>query len=124
VTDSPRFSVRFDEEAFAEDLGHATAAGREVSRRERARMEREGISPRELRACEAEGRDGTRLGGCVKTYLPQPDGDWGMVFTGDVDATGAPVLVYVAFGSRHPTRPWQPSVYQVADRRLHPPDTH
>jgi len=57
----------------------------------------------------------------VKTYLPQPDGAWGMVFTGDTDHTGAPVLVYVAFGVRHPTRAWQPSVYQVAHRRLHSP---
>jgi hypothetical protein len=43
-----------------------------------------------------------------------------MVFTGDIGAAGAPVLVCLAFGVRHPTRPWQPSVYEVADRRLHP----
>jgi hypothetical protein len=63
----------------------------------------------------------TRLGGCVKTHLPQPDGEWGMASTGDVDATGAPVLVYIAFGSRHPTRPWQASVYRAARRRVRPP---
>jgi hypothetical protein len=29
-----------------------------------------------LRRCEEEGRDGTRLGGCVKFYLPRPAGRW------------------------------------------------
>lgn len=111
--------MRFDEEAVAEDLAHATEAGRAVASSERTRLETQGITAEELLACEAEGRDGTRLPGCVKTYLPQPDGDWGMVFTGDMDAQGTPVLVCLAFGVRHPTRPWQPSVYQVADRRLH-----
>lgn len=91
--DKPKFSARFDEEAFAEDLAHATQAGRHVAEIGRARIERDGIPASELLACEPEARDGTRLGGCVKTYLPQPDGAWGMVFTGDTDQTGAPVLV-------------------------------
>ena len=121
MNDGPMFSVRFDKEAFAEDLAHATDAGRRVAIGERARIERDGIHPAELFACEHEARDGTRLGGCVKTYRPQPDGPWGMVFAGDTDAAGAPVLVCLAFGVRHPTRAWQPSVYQVADRRLHQP---
>ena len=73
-------------------------------------------------ACE-EARDGTRLPGCVKTRLPQFDGPWGMVFTGDLDESGAPVLVCVGFGRRHPDAPWRPSVYQVADRRLHANET-
>jgi len=119
MADSPRFSVHFDEEAFTEDLEHATPAGRDVVQRERVRLEGGGLPASELQACEPEARDGTRLGSCVKTYLPQPDGAWGMVFTGDIDANGLPMLVYVAFGVRHPERPWQPSVYQVAHRRLH-----
>jgi hypothetical protein len=119
VSRSSRFGARFDEELFAEDLAHATDAGREVGLAERARIEREGISPSDLIACEPEARDGTRLPGCVKTYLPQPDGDWGMVFAGDVDQVrGELVLVCLAFGRRHPTQPWRPSVYQVAHRRL------
>ena len=121
MNDSPRFSAHFDEEAFAEDLAHATQAGRRVAETERARLEREGTPARELLACDAEARDGTRLAGCVKTYLPQPDGQWGMVFTGDTDAAGKPVLVYLAFGVRHPRQPWHASVYQVAHRRLHAP---
>jgi hypothetical protein len=123
VADSPRFAVRFDEEAFAEDLHHATAAGRDVGVRERARLERAGIPAGELKTCQAEGREGTALAGCVKTYLPEPDGPWGMVFTGDRQPDGTPVLVCLAFGVRHPTRAWQPSVYQVAHRRLSPGPT-
>jgi hypothetical protein len=118
VSDRPRFAARFDDILFAEDLAHATAAGSEVGVSERRRIEREGISPAELMGCEPEARDGTRLPGCVKTHLPQPAGDWGMVFTGDADDKGAPVLVCLAFGRRHPLRPWQPSVYEVAHRRL------
>ena len=119
MPDSPRFAVRFDEEAFTEDMHHASPAGRRIARNEHERLERDGVAAHELRACQAEGRDGTRLRGCVKTYLPQPDGPWGMVFTGDRDDDGNPVLVCLAFGFRHPLRPWQPSVYQVAHRRLH-----
>lgn len=73
--DSSRFPVLVDAEAFAEDLYHATSAGRTVAERERARLQRDGIA--------------------------------------------GPGLVYLAFGLRHPTRAWQPSVYEVAYRRLH-----
>jgi hypothetical protein len=31
-----------------------------------------------------------------------------------------PGPAYLAFGLCHPKRSWQPSVYQVAHRRLHP----
>lgn len=117
-TSGPLFPARFQEEAFAEDLAHATPAGREVGVAERARIEVDGISQAELLACEPEARDGTRLPGCVKTYLPQPDGDWGMVFEGDTDGAGAPMLICLAFGRRHPIKQWQPSVYEIADRRL------
>ena len=42
MADSPRFPVRFDAEALAEDLAHASARGREVGMGERARLERDG----------------------------------------------------------------------------------
>ena len=71
-----------------------------------------------LRRCEAEARDGTRLGGCVKHYIPQPDGRWGAVFTID-SAASKPALLLLAVGERHPARPWKPSVYEIAHRRLH-----
>jgi hypothetical protein len=121
MSDSPSFTVRFDEEAFAEDLAHASPAGRVVGERERGRLEREGIAPNELRACEPEARDGTRLPGCAKTYLPAPDGQWGMVFRGERSPEGTPTLLCLAFGRRHPGAPWQPSVYEVAHRRMHAP---
>ncbi len=112
--------MRFDPDALAEDLHHATRVGRQVGERERDRLEREGIAPGQLYACQPEGRDGTRLAGCIKTYLPPPAGQWGMVFTAEREqADGSLVLVCLAFGIRHPQRPWQPSVYQVAHARLH-----
>lgn len=80
---------------------------------------REEGAPREwLRRCEEEGRDGTRLGGCVKLYIPQPGGQWGAVLAGDEEAA-KPALVLVAVGERHPAQLWKPSVYEIAHRRLH-----
>lgn len=38
--DKRRLTARFDDEAFGEDLAHATRAGREVGELERARVER------------------------------------------------------------------------------------
>jgi hypothetical protein len=67
--------------------------------------------------CEGEGRDGTRLGGCVKFYLPRPAGRWGAVLAGDEEAT-KPALVLVAVGERHPAQRWKPSVYEIAHRTL------
>ena len=66
----------------------------------------------------AEGPEGTRLRRCVKVYPPPPAGRWGLVLE-LVRAGGVLQLEHRAFGVRHPDRPWQPSVYQVADRRLH-----
>lgn len=43
MADSSRFPVRFDDEASAEDRHHATAAGREIAKRQRARLQRAGI---------------------------------------------------------------------------------
>jgi hypothetical protein len=116
----PRFAVRFDELAFAEDLQHATAAGRRAGERARRALERDGVTAERLLRCQPEGRDGTRLGGCVKTRIPWPDGRWGIVLVPIASSTGALTLRAFAFGERHPTAPWRPSVYQVAHRRLHP----
>jgi hypothetical protein len=116
-----RFWVRFDELAFTDDLEHATPAGRQVAIAARTRLERDGTDLAEFRRCDPNARDGTRLPNCVKTYLPGPGGRWRMVFELTRDKTGAPGLTYRAFGVGHPEHPWQPSVYQVAHRRLHPP---
>jgi hypothetical protein len=80
-------------------------------------VRRDGVPYEWLRRCEVEGRDGTRLGGCVKFYLPRPAGRWGAVLAGDEEAT-KPALVLVAVGERHPAQRWKPSVYEIAHRRL------
>lgn len=110
--------MRFDDETIDEDCRQSTTAGRVVGRQARTRYKDEGAPVVEARACQQEGRDGTQLGGCVKAYLPPPDGRWGMVLTGDID-DGQPVLVCLAFGLRHSQRAHVPSVYRVAHRRLH-----
>ncbi len=115
------FPVSFDQQAFTEDLKHATLAGRVVGQQARSQLERNGLPASELRRCEPEGRDGSRLAACVKTYLPQPAGDWGMVFIGSRSAAGRFELRCIAFGRRHPISPWQPSVYELAHRRLNRP---
>ena len=72
-----------------------------------------------LRRCAEEGPDGTRLPSCVKVYLPPPAGPFGMVFRIARDETGTK-LALLAFGMRHPPRHSNaPSVYWLADRRLH-----
>lgn len=113
----PRFEVRMVGEVLVEDLARCTPAARAAIEPVVATLRDEG-APREwLLRCEEEGHDGTRLKGCVKLYIPQPAGQWGAVLAGDEDAT-KPALVLVAVGERHPARPWKPSVYEVAHRRL------
>jgi hypothetical protein len=114
-----RFRVVFSA-ALEEDLEHATAAQRAIGRDAAQRLARDGLTKDQLWPCRAEERDGTRLAGCVKTYLPWPAGRCGMVFELRVDEH-EPLLYCLAFGERHPARDSRrPSVYQVADRRLHP----
>ena len=113
----PRFDVRVIDEVLAEDLVRCTPAARTAIEPMVATLRDEG-APREwLLRCEEEGQDGTRLKGCVKLYIPQPAGQWGAVLAGDEEAT-KPALVLVAVGERHPARPWKPSVYEIAHRRL------
>jgi len=82
-------------------------------------LDRLGGLPRErLMACEAEGRDGTRLG-CVKTYVPWPAGRFGAVMVA-VNHPERPVgLRVIAFGIRHqPPEAHALTVCQIAHRRL------
>lgn len=113
--------VHFDELALAEDLSHATSAGRRVALDARRQLERDGVDVEQLQRCDPHGRDGTRLERCVKLYLPTRDGAWRMVFEITREpSTGELVLAYLAYGLGHPGKPWQPSAYQVAHQRLHP----
>jgi hypothetical protein len=83
-------------------------------------LERDGAPIEQLRACHAEGRDGTRLGGCLKLDVPPTAGPWGLVFRFAFDEDGS-FLAVLAFGLRHPTTGRRTSVYQRADDRLHRP---
>lgn len=114
----PRFEVRVVEQVLAEDLAHCTPAARAAIKPVVATLREKGAPRGWLLRSEDEGRDGTRLGGCVKLYLPQPAGQWGAVLAADEAAT-KPALVLIAVGERHPERPWKPSVYEIAHRRLH-----
>jgi hypothetical protein len=104
---------------LAEDADHSSPRGRFAMREAVRELQRDGIAKSRLKACEAQGRDGTSLAGCAKTYLPPPIGPWGMVFQLRMDDEQRPFLACLAFGIRHPVQRWQPSVYQVAHRRLH-----
>lgn len=114
---SVRFAVRIDSAVLDEDLAHATDAGRTAIKRALAEVADDGVPYLWLKRCQAEGRDGTRLPGCVKFYVPQPDGKWGAVLTADTH-DGTKTLLLLAAGERHPAQPWRPSVYQVAHARL------
>jgi hypothetical protein len=112
----PVFPVGFDDDALEEDLAHLPASAEEAARGFDKELRRLGGLPKSrLMACQAEGRDGTRLGGCVKTYIPWPDGRFGAV-----DHPARPMaLRAVAFGIRHrPRGTTAPTVYEVADHRL------
>jgi hypothetical protein len=110
--------VVFDDTAWAEDLLRASGTARRVATEARVEFETNGVSIPQLKACEPEGPAGTRLPHCVKVYLPAPDGPHGMVF--EIERiSGRLRLLYAAFGLRHPgTEMRQPSVYEVAHRRL------
>lgn len=116
----PVFPVGFDDDALAEDLDHLPAAAEEALRQFRKTIQRQGGLPRsQLMACQAEGRDGTRLPGCVKTYIPWPEGRFGAVFVAAEHPDRPLALRVVAFGVRHhPAGTTSRTVYEVADRRV------
>lgn len=116
----PVFPVAFDELAITEDVARLGERGRDALAGLGREIDWLGGLPRErLMACEAEGRDGTKLAGCVKTYVPWPSGRFGAVMVA-VSHPERPVgLQVIAFGVRHhPRQAHALSVYQIADRRL------
>lgn len=114
----PRFEVRVVDEVLAEDLAHCTPAARAAIEPVVKALRKKGAPRGWLFRCEEEGRDGTRLGGCVKLYIPPPTGRWGAVLAADEEKS-KPALILIAVGERHPERPWKRSVYEIAHRRLH-----
>jgi hypothetical protein len=113
----PSFAVYVDEKALTEDLSHASEAARKAIGPVVEFIRTAGVPVGWLKRCEAEGRDGTRLPGCVKFYIPHPAGPWGAVLTAR-EAAVSPTLLLLAVGQRHPTAPFRPSVYAIAHRRL------
>jgi hypothetical protein len=114
---APLLPVAFVEEWWARDTSQVGTRARGLAGHARARLERTGLPLADppLMRCLDEGPDGTQLSDCLKLYIE----DWGMVFVLRRQATRL-VLLCLAFGHRHPQAPSrQPSVYQLAHRRLH-----
>jgi hypothetical protein len=120
----PVFPVGFDEDAIAEDLKHASKGAVEALEAFRKELHRQGGIPKDqLKACQEEGPEGTKLGGCVKTYVPWPDGRFGAVFVAVTHPKRPLALRVIAFGVRHhPQGSHAETVYQVADRRQNKED--
>ncbi len=113
------FPAHFDPDGWEEDLARTTPAGREAAEAARRAYEQSGIPFEHLRRVEQEGRDGTVLPDCAKVYLPQPAGQFGMVFRA-IKIGGRLHLAYLAFGVRHPPKDSRrPTVYQLAHQRIH-----
>jgi hypothetical protein len=118
-----RLPVRFDERVWQEAVRGFSGLALEVAGTARRRFELEGLALADARACAGDGRDGTRLAGCAKVYLPLGDRPaserpFGMVVQLARDEQRELVWVFVAFGPRHP-RPGVRTVYERAHRRLH-----
>lgn len=114
----------FDDEVFDLDVGRYRTGSRVRGVADQARRDflRGGIPRAELMACSAEGRDGTRLAGAFKVYLPisGPDRRFGMVFLPVLRQGNELALVFLAFGIRHqPAGSHAPTVYGLAHRRRH-----
>jgi hypothetical protein len=111
--------VVFDDDVLTADLGCLPDAAAAALSEVRAQVKPAGGLPYgRLAACHSEGRDGTDLTGCVKTYVPSPIGPWGIVFSAGDHPTRPFALYTIAYGRRHPTGPGQLSVYEIAHRRL------
>ncbi len=111
------FEVRIADKLLNEDLANATQAARAAIEPVIELLRADGVPVEWLRRCQSEGRDGTQLEGCVKFRIPHPGGPWGAVLRAGQE-NGAPILVLLAVGVRHPTKQWRPSVYEIASRRL------
>jgi hypothetical protein len=122
--DPRRVEVRIPGRIWAEEVERLRAGSsvRVAAERERRRLERDGLSLRELIACDPAGPDGTRLPGLFKVYVPisaEPASrrPFGFVFSPGIE-DGRLYLALVAYGERHP-RPGTRAVYERAHRHLH-----
>lgn len=120
VRSEPVFPVGFDEDALAEDLERLPASAENALRGFRKELRPQGGIPKSrLKACHDESQDGTMLRGCVKTYVPWPDGRFGAVFVAVTHPNRPMALRAFAFGVRHhPRESNAETVYKVAHRRF------
>lgn len=73
MTSGPRFAVGFDARPWQEDVVAAyrgRSRARAVAEAARHEFEHHGVPFNALIACDPQARDGTRLAGIVKCYLP------------------------------------------------------
>ena len=119
-----RVGIEFREEPWAEEVERLQPRSPARQQAEKARREieadRAGLA---WLPCEEEGPGSTRLGGCVKLYVPfgrrgASAAPYGFVFE-LIEAQGRLSVVMIAFGERHPTNPETRSVYERAHKRLH-----
>jgi hypothetical protein len=111
--------ARFDDAQNQEDLVYLPDDAATALRSVRRDIDRDGgIAASRLKKCEAEGRDGTHLPGCLKTYVPWPDGRYGIVFRIVGHATRPWGLRAIAYGIRHKPGRGRLTVYELADQRL------
>ena len=80
---------------------------RAAAERARDEIAANGVSRPALRACRAEGDDGTRLARCLKLYVPLDDRPaserpYAFVLELAVARDGAVTLRFIAYGERHP----------------------
>lgn len=90
-----RLEVRVFDQVLVEDLPRCTKAGQSAIEPVIDEVRREGVPSEWLLRCEEKGQAGTRLGGCVKFYIPRPSGQWGAVLAADEEAS-KPALVLIA----------------------------
>lgn len=120
---SRRLTVRFDDAVWREAVRGFSGRAWQIAASARTETEQHGISLADVLPCEADGRDGTRLAGCAKLYLPFGDGPaserpYAFVLQLARDGDASLVWAFVAFGVRHP-EPGVRSVYERAHRQLH-----
>jgi hypothetical protein len=117
-TSEPIFPARFDPDTWERDLARSTPAGRAAAEAAKVEYERDGVPRSHLKPCEPEGRDGTKLPDCAKTYIPRPDGKWGIVFK-IVIAENRVRLEFISFGVRHhPKGSHALTTYDYASKRV------
>ena len=120
-----RVPVSFDADVWSQEVERlrARSAMRVAAERARDEIAAQGVPRSALRACSAEGDDGSRLARCLKVYVPMGDRPaserpYAFVFELAVSGDGGVTLRLIAYGERHPV-PATRSVYERAHKRLH-----